>query len=239
MCRRGVALLALLLLICCCCSGSAPPDCAASDANLLHLRYTVCRSLVGAGVPWCPYPANTTAQEDWPNQAVYFNNVLLALASASTACLGTAVARDTVSWLNSSQADASVEGAFLNTWVVFQAQYYDMPREPGVRIEAPDTLGRKCWAFAFLSQTWASEGEALQRALGAAGLSAQAYTQAAGAAIPQTLELCEEVMANCFVNQTYDPRRNGTCAADIFAFHYLGFERENVIRGNSVTYPFF
>ena len=230
---------ALLRIICCCCSGgAAPPDCAASDANLLRLRYTVCRSLVGPGAPWCQYPANTTAQEDWPNQAVYFNSVLLALAAPST-CLGTAAARDTVAWLNSSQADASVAGAFLNTWVVFQAQYYSMPRKPGDRIEAPDTLGRKCWAFAFLSQTWASEAAALQSALGAAGLSAEAYTQAAGAAIPQTLELCEEVIANCFVNQSYDPRRNGTCAADVFDFRYLGFERENLIRGNIVKYPFF
>ncbi len=232
---------ALMLFFCFCGCGAAPPvppDCTASDANLLQLRHIVCRSLVGAGVPWCPYPANTTAQEDWPNQAVYFNNLLLALASNKT-CLGTAVARDTVSWVNGSQADPSVAGAFLNTWVVFQAQYYSMPRKPGDRIEAPDTLGRKCWAFAFLSQTWASEAAALQSALGAAGLSAEAYTQAAGAAIPQTLELCEEVMANCFVNKSYDPSRNGTCGADLFAFHYLGFERENFLRGSIVTYPFF
>lgn len=193
---------------------------------------------MGAGVPWCIYPPNTTAEEDWPNQAVYFNNVLLALASNST-CLGTAVARDTVSWLTTSQADPAVAGAFLNTWVVFQAQYYSMPRRPGDRIEAPDTLGRKCWAFAFLSQTWAGEAEKLQSALGAAGLSAGAYAQAAGAAIPQTLELCEKVLANCFVNSTFDPRRNGTCPSDIFAFRYLGFERENLPRGNVVKYPFF
>jgi hypothetical protein len=229
---------ALLLLLSGLGAAAAPPDCAASDANLLHLRATVCRSLVGPGVPWCPYPANATAQEDWPNQAVYMNNVLLALSSNAT-CLGTAVARDTVAWLNSSQADPTVAGAFLNTWVVFQAQYYDMPRQPGQRIEAPDTLGRKCWAFAYLSQTWAAEAAALQGALGAAGLSAGAYAQAAGAAIPQTLELCEEVMANCFLNKSYDPRRNGTCSADVLAFRYLGFERENLIRGNIVAYPFF
>ena len=49
--------------------------------------------------------------------------------------------------------------------------------------------------------------------------------------VPLTLQLCEEVMANCFVNQSYDPRRNGTCPAKIFAFHELGFERENLLRG--------
>ncbi len=188
-------------------------------------------------MPWCLYPANTSAQEDWPNQAVYFNNLLLALASNAT-CLGTAVARDTVAWLD-GQADPALAGAFVNTWVVFQAQYYSMPRPPGDRIEAPDTLGRKCWAFAYLAQTWAAEAAALQGALGAAGLSAGAYAQAAGAAIPQTLELCEEVMANCFVNKSYDPSRNGTCSADIFAFRFLGFERENILRGNCVSYPFY
>ena len=212
--------------------------CAASDANLLSLRYTVCRSLVGPGVPWCIYPANVSAAEDWPNQAVYMNDVLLALA-APTTCLNTATALDTVTWVNASQADATVAGAFMNTWVVFQAQYYDMPRQPGDRIESPDTLGRKCWAFAYLAQTWASQAAALADALRAAGLSAAAYVNAAAAAIPQTLELCEEVMANCFVNATYDPRRNGTCAGDIFSFRYLGFERENILRGNVVRYPFF
>lgn len=215
-----------------------PPDCSASDANLTHLRDTVCRSLVGSGVPWCPYPANATAAEDWPNQAVYLNNLLLALASPAT-CLHTPTARDVVSWLNTSQADPQVSGAFMNTWQVFQVQYYDMPRVPGARIESPDTLGRKCWAFAYLAQMWGAEAAPLARALGAAGLSAAAYSAAADAAIPQTMQLCEEVMANCFVNATYNPERNGTCPLDIFAFHILGFDRENVLRGGIVSYPFF
>ncbi len=189
-------------------------------------------------MPWCPYPSNVTAAEDWPNQAVYLNQLLLALASPAT-CLGTATARATVAWLNGSQADPAVSGAFMNTWVVFQAQYYDMPRHPGDRIEAPDTLGRKCWAFAYLAQMWAAEQAALASALAAAGLSAAAYAGAADAAIPATMGLCEEVMANCFVNASYNPARNGTCPADIFAFHYLGFDRENILRGGVVHYPFF
>lgn len=220
-------------------SSTAPgPDCVASDAALQRLQAVVCRSLVGPGVSWCPYPSNTTAKEDWPNQAVYLNELLLALA-APTTCLSTPVARATVAWLNTSQADPAISGAFMNTWVVFQAQYYDMPRAPGARIEAPDTLGRKCWAFAYLAQTWANEASPLALALSAAGLSAAAYADAAAAAIPQTMELCEEVMANCFVNATYDPSRNGTCPVDIFAFRYLGFDRENILRGNVVRYPFF
>ena len=51
---------------------------------------------------------------------------------------------------------------------------------------------------------------------GRAGLSAAAYSAAADAAIPQTMQLCEEVMANCFVNASYNPARNGTCPGDIF-----------------------
>ena len=216
----------------------APPDCSASDAALQQLQWRVCSSLVGQGVPWCPFPANVTAQEDWPNQAVYLNELLSALAAPAT-CLSTPTARAVVVWLNTSQASPAVSGAFMNTWTVFQAQYYDMPRAPGERIEAPDTLGRKCWAFAYLAQTWAAGAAALASALAAAGLSAGAYADAAAAAIPQTMELCAEVMATCFLNSTYTPARNGSCPTDIFVFRYLGFERENILRNNIVKYPFY
>ena len=47
----------------------------------------------------------------------------------------------TVGWLNAQQADPGYSGGFMWTWEVFQVQYYDMPRLPGNRIEAPDTLG--------------------------------------------------------------------------------------------------
>ena len=236
---------ALILAAACCAAIASPdqtvprgPDCAASDAALQQLQWRVCSSLVGQGVSWCPFPANVTAEEDWPNQAVYLNDLLVALAAPAT-CLGTPTARAVVLWLNTSQASPAVSGAFMNTWVVFQAQYYDMPRAPGERIEAPDTLGRKCWAFAYLAQTWAAGSAALARALAAAGLSAAAYADAADAAVPQSMELCEQVMANCFENTTYMPSRNGSCPLEIFAFRYLGFERENILRANVVNYPFF
>lgn len=45
-------------------------------------------------------------------------------------------------------------------------------------------------------------------------------------------------MANCFVNMSFSPSRNGTCPGKIFRFHWLGFERENIKRGNPVAYPF-
>eukprot|EP01048_Picozoa_sp_COSAG05_P010546 COSAG05_NODE_934_length_6536_cov_9.161100_7_plen_53_part_01 len=48
-----------------------------------------------------------------------------------------------------------------------------MPRLPGNRIESPGTLGRKCWAFAFLNETF---GEAtLVRALQQHGLQMNAF----------------------------------------------------------------
>ena len=114
-------------------------------------------------------------------------------------------------------------------WTVFQVQYYDMPRKPGVRIEAPDTLGRKCWAFAYLDQR-----------CDATALAARAPAFAAewARAVPLTLGLCERVMANCFVNQSYDPSRNGTCPTKFFEFRDLGFERENLLRGFPVDYRF-
>jgi hypothetical protein len=209
--------------------------CSASDANLVLKRETLCASLVGPTTPWCEFPPNVTAAEDWPNQAVYAHAVVEALESPTT-CLNTTYAADTVSWLDTWQANASVGGGFLNTYVVFQVQYFDMPRVPGVRIESPDTLGRKCWAMAYLEQLW--NASALEGALATAGLSAPAFTQAYIAAIPLTMTLCSEVLANCFVNASYDPARNGTCPGDAGLF-YLGFERENALRDFIVSYPFF
>jgi hypothetical protein len=217
-------------------SDSNTDPCAASDANLRLRRETICASLVGPTTPWCTYPANNvTAAGDWPNQAVYMHDFLAALVDNST-CLSTPYAHDSVSWLNTSQADPTVSGAFMNTWTVFQVQYYDMPRQPGVRIEAPDTLGRKCWAFAYLRQLWDEAG--LERALGAAGLSAAAFAGEYDRAVPETMLLCSEVLANCFVNASYDPARNGTCPGDSALF-FLGFQRENALREFVVEYPFF
>ena len=121
-----------------------------------------------------------------------------------------------------------------------------MPRKPGDRIESPDTLGRKCWAFAYLRQVFnptelserlASEGLKADNFINACVLRATrrrapfttvsrplpSYTKA----IPTTMNLCYEVEANCFENTTYTPSRNGTCGFKIADFHYLGFDREN------------
>ncbi len=148
-------------------------DCHRSDAQMRDKRETVCSSLVQAPTPWCGDSyKNVTAKEDWPNQAVYMQNLLEGLLSPST-CLNTSYAEGTINWLNTSQvhsfrssvaannqfgaifsiqAIANISGAWMWTYDTFQVQYYDMPRKPGERIESPATLGRKCWAFAYLAQ---------------------------------------------------------------------------------------
>jgi hypothetical protein len=71
------------------------------------------------------------------------------------------------------------------------------------------------------------------------GLNLHNFTTVSDKAIPETFALCEQVMANCFLNTTYNPKHNGTCKTKIFEFHYLGFLRENLKRRGIVKYPFF
>ena len=216
---------------------AASSSCDDSDAALQHERDVICSSFGDTG-PRCRHPNGTAAKGDWPNQAVYVHALLDALA-APTTCLNTSFAADTVRWLD--EYEASLNGtSFAWTWLVFQAQYYDTPRKPGVRIEAPDTLGRKCWAASYLAQAWRDDSQR-QRVLGrlnASGLSMPRLISMYDGAIPSSLQLCRKVLANCFVNASYDPSRNGTCHAKAAAFRYLGFERENALRGFVVRYPF-
>ena len=53
-----------------------------------------------------------------------------------------------------------------------------MPRRPGDRIESPATLGRKCWAFAYLRHVWVPLKPALEARTVAHGLSVQAFVKA-------------------------------------------------------------
>ena len=198
-------------------------DCASYSATLDAARRTFCAS------GFCPASPNVTAKKDWPSQVTYMQAILLALA-ADSGCFNTsAAARDTLAWLDVNQTAAQDTSGFGSTWTVFQVQYYDMPRKPGVRIEAPDTLGRKCWAFSYLDQICDVTAIAPR---------APAFAAMWRAAVPRTLQLCEEVMANCFVNASYDPARNGSCSGKIFEFHDLGFERENALRLFPVSYRF-
>lgn len=203
---------------------AALDPCASYDAALTTARSTFCAS------GFCTASANATAKHDWPSQVTYMHGVITAL-TADPRCSNTSIALDTLAFLNENQTVMSNPSSFGNTWLIFQVQYYDMPRRSGVRIEAPDTLGRKCWAFAYLDQIVA--GDLVAIAPHAPKLAAL-WTEA----VPLTLNLCEEVMANCFLNASYDPQRNGSCPAKIMDFHLAGFERENALRGFSVTYRF-
>ena len=198
--------------------------CAEYAAALTAARDVFCSS------GFCPNPSNVSAKHDWPSQVTYMHTVLTSLTSDSSCFNTSAAARDTLAWLEATQTLAAGSFGFISTWTVFQVQYYDMPRKPGVRIEAPDTLGRKCWAFAYLDEICSVAPIAARAPLFAAQWRA---------AVPQTLELCERVMANCFVNESYDPSRNGTCPNDIFKFHRLGFARENALRGFVASYEFY
>ena len=221
-------------------SALMPTGCATSDANLVVLRNTLCQS-IGAfpGFPECrlgpggssgPKPGELTAEGDWPNQVVYMRDLLEALVSPAT-CLNTTEAKNTAALL--SVVDPA-KSPWWSTWVQFQVQYYDMPRKPGSRIESPATLGRKCWAFAYLAQVWGSDG--LRNRLLAAtephGLSLNGFAHAWDDAVALTMPLCDRVMANCFVNETFSPTRNGTCPAKVMQF-VTGFAFEDVGGGRN------
>ena len=119
------------------------------------------------------------------------------------------------------------------TWDVFQVQYYDQPRKTGDRIETPATLGRKCWAFAYLSSVW--NPLALEKALTPANLTAMQFIMAYSKSIQPTMQLCVDVKDACFANCTRPcPKKH--CPTDVLEFK-AGFERENVQRGGKVHYP--
>ena len=218
-------------------------SCDDSDAELLQLQSRLCKSLGCTAA--CPCLNDTKADGDWPSQVTYMHDILAALVAPQT-CLNTSYAQDFVAWFSVADTGSSY---WWYTWLVFQVQYYDMPRLPGTRIESPATLGRKCWAFSYLKDIWdgAAYGgaepalrPALQGVMGAAGYGDEvsSYIEAYDGAVPLTMNLCWEVMANCFVNASYDPAaRNGTCPHELQEFKF-GFERENVKRRSPLAYPF-
>ena len=62
-----------------------------------------------------------------PSQAVYYNNVLVAIAASKGHCLDTRVAAEQIDFLNV----VSNSTPWWYNWYSFQPQYYDMPRVPG------------------------------------------------------------------------------------------------------------
>jgi len=206
-------------------------SCDASDEVLRKQRAVLCNSLVQSHTQWCGDEwQNGTASKDWPNQAIYMQNLLSTLGSTTT-CLNSTYARQTVGWINDSMGNASIAGNFMWTWLIFQVQYYDMPRLPGTRIESPDTLGRKCWAMAYLTQAWPRLITSLLPRLTDAGLAIPVFNSSYSEAMPLTMGLCQKVVCNCFVNASYDPSRSGHCQGAWDRFHYLGFDREGIKPG--------
>ena len=80
-------------------------------------------------------------------------------------------------------------------------------------MESAATLGRKCWAFAYLRQIWEKGGikVALETATVAHGMDLSAFVAAWDGATRLTMPLCSRMMANCFVNESFSISRNGTC----------------------------
>jgi len=220
-------------------SDAGDSACDETDAAIRKERQLLCNSLVQGdtefcGTDWRPYEAS----HDWPSQAVYFISVLDAIVDAADGknCSDTPYYRDTIAWLNDPIIDANISGNFGWTWLVFQVQYYDMPRKPGNRIESPDTLGRKCWAMAFLTDAW-RKGAYPSKIPETNNMTN--VTKFVTYASNYTMDLCARVQENCFVNASYDPTRNGTCTRKQLEFHYLGFDRENLKRFDPIRYPFY
>ena len=55
------------------------------------------------------------------------------LSSSNAQCRNTTYAQRIERWLNETQSDINGARAVANVMGVFQRQYYDMPRKPGVR----------------------------------------------------------------------------------------------------------
>ena len=187
---RSIRLLRGILLVPGISAGMVDASCAASDARLERLKGIVCASIEGSAA--CSMPSNLTVEGDWPDQVIYMHDLLLAVAGRDT-CLNTSRSSAVIEWLDVIDPKLS---PWWWTWLVFQPQYYEMPRKPGDRIESPATLGRKCWAFAYLRQIWASLKVPITRAVNAAGLSLTLFTSAFEHAVPTTMDLCSRVMAN-------------------------------------------
>ena len=110
----------LLLLAAASISVVQSQDCDASDYSLESKRWMVCKS--GVGTTGCPpVPANVTAKGDWPTQAVYVHDLLVAVADPAT-CLNTTMARDVTAWLNINQSDPTDGGTVMGCWQQFQGQ---------------------------------------------------------------------------------------------------------------------
>lgn len=78
---------------------------------------------------------------------------------------------------------------------MFQVQYYDMPHREGARVETAATLGRKCWAFAYLEHVWrAGLGREIADVSAKTGPSLRRLIAAWEHAVRLTMPLCTRQM---------------------------------------------
>jgi len=120
--------LLLVVLLVTTAAGSPLINCTASDNLLADRMNVLCASIGGPnGVPsWCN--TSVPAAQDWPNQAYYMHDVLHTLASETEippGCFATPLVLSTLHWLSDTN---TLTSGWWSTWVVFQVQYYDMPR---------------------------------------------------------------------------------------------------------------
>lgn len=222
-----------VLVVNCCCAQRI--DCTEFDQHLEIQKETICSSLVQSPTDWCGDSfINISSERDFPMQSKYFVTLLETILSNGQ-CLNTSVGTAVVKWLNGPMANVSLSGSFLWTYH-WQLGYFAMPRPHNDRIESPYTLGMKCWAYAFLSRTW--QPQALLEVTSNAGLDVTTFVNEYNSTVAPTMLACSEVIANCFVNASYSPLRNGTCPLSVDLFH-LGYEFQSVRCGGNVPYPFF
>jgi hypothetical protein len=220
-------------------SAASATACEDSDVALRYSQGVNCAAYVGDKAPsWCP--ANGVdpklVHHDWPSQAVYTWS-LLADLMAPTTCLNTTASAAVTTWLESEMVEAATHGSFGWTLLVFQPGYYTMPRREGERIESPWTLGMKCWAAAFLQQSWLPARDAFVAVLNRHNVNVSKVVGTMDYGTANAVSECGQVMANCFVNASYDPSRNGTCPLSMDDFH-LGFDYQNGIHGKHVRFDF-
>lgn len=119
-------LLSLLLSLCVVmAAAAADTDCTASDNAIRDKRAWLCDSLAAADTWWCGsvWALEPKADKDWPNQAVYMQNLLTTLSGTDPACTSSAYYADTIDFLNYNVMAPEISGNFGWTWDVFQVRF--------------------------------------------------------------------------------------------------------------------
>ena len=119
-------LVVLLLLILCVVAATvavaADTDCTASDNAIRDKRAWLCDSLAATDTWWCgsDWALEPKSDKDWPNQAVYMQDLLTTLSRTDPACTSSEFYSNTVNFLNYNVMAPEITGNFGWTWDVFQ-----------------------------------------------------------------------------------------------------------------------